>query len=179
MTLFKTVPTIILAALTCSLAGACSAKSAETSRQDLVHSNSYLKPGAAITHTHDLKSQLSSGVVQTFTLTLNESYSEGGLDVTLTSDGDITLYPNSNSTNFDMSNGNSHDITISFTANTNGRHYINVQALAVSPSGQTEPRIFSIPVQVGPPTAQKPDVNMKTMEDGETIIEMEAQEVIK
>jgi len=73
----------------------------------------------------------------------------------------------------------SHKMNISIVGNSNGRHYINVQALAISPSGESQPRIFSIPVQVGPPTAQKPDVNMKTMEDGEAIVEMEAQEVIK
>jgi len=141
--------------------------------------NGYLKPGADIRYAHTLKSQVSAGEITTFKLGLTESYGDGTLQVSLGTDGDISIVSADTQMSFDMASEASHDMNISILGNSNGRHYINVQALAVSPTGQTQPRIFSIPVQVGPLTVQKPDVNMKTMEDGETIIEMEAQEVIK
>ena len=162
-----------------SLASACSANSAEIAMKKTIQSNKYQKPGASVTYSYDLKSQFFASETVTFKLTLSESYKEGQLAVNLSTDGDIVLFPTSTQANFDMAIGTSHEMNISFTANANGRHYINVSALAVSPSGQSQPRIFSIPVQVGPVTAQKPNPNMKTMPDGENIIEMEAQEEIK
>lgn len=177
MTFSKIILTVALV-FTTSLAAACSANSAETVKQD-IQANNYLKPGASITYTHNLKSQLAVGETATFKLTLSESYNEGQLTADLSTEGDIVLFPASSAASFDMADGAAHDMNISFTANSNGRHYINVEALAVNPSGVSQPRVFSIPVQVGPATTQKPNADMKTMENGENIIEMEAQEEIK
>ena len=159
-----------------SVAAACSANKAETT----VYNNAgkYQKPGASVDYSHNLKSQLSAGEVVTFTLRLNEPYNQGQLNVNLGADGGIVLFPTSTQASFDMSNGSGHKMDVSFTANTNGRHYINVQAQAIEASGQAQPRIFSIPVQVGPVTAQKPNPNMKTMDDGKNVIEMKAEEEI-
>lgn len=162
-----------------SFASACSANSAELGAQKTPQSNDYLKPGAAVTYSHNLKSQFAIGETASFKLTLDEPYKAGQLSVGLTADGDLTLFPTSTQASFDMGEDGPHEMNVSFTANANGRHYINVEALAVNSSGQSRPRIFSIPVQVGAVTAQKPNVDMKTMEDGENMIEMEAQEEIK
>jgi len=158
---------------------ACAGPNKTLKSEVLAQDNGYIKPGAAIRYSHSLKSQLSVGELTTFSLGLSESYGQGTLQVSLRADGDISIVSADTQMSFDMASEASHEMNISIVGNSNGRHYMNVQALAISPSGQTEPRIFSIPVQVGPVLAQKPDVNMKTMEDGETIIEMEAQEVIK
>ena len=175
MTFLKTIYAAS-AAITVSLGSACTANSAEV---QVAQATNYLKPGASVTYSHNLKSQLSAGESTIFNLSLSESYPNGTLKVSLRSEGDIDLFASSTQAEFDMSFGTSHDMNISFTARGDGRYYINVQALAVSPSGLSQPRIFSIPLQVGPPVAQKPDENMKTLESGENIIEMEAQEVIK
>lgn len=175
MTFSKLISASVLA-LTVSFGAACAANSADVKT---TQSNTYLKPGASVTYSHNLKSRLSAGETTTFNLFIGESYSEGELKVSLNTDGDITLFPTSTQAGFDMTSGTEHRMDVSFTANSNGRHYINVEAWAVSPSGQAQPRIISIPVQVGPAVAQKPNENMKTMPDGETIIEMEAQEEIK
>ena len=168
-----------ITALSVSLASACSANSADMATQNKAQSDSYLKPGAAVSYSHNLKSQMNLGETATFKLTLDEPYKAGQLSVNLTPDGDLSLFQSSTQARFDMGEDGPHEMNISFTANANGRHYINVEALAVNPSGQSRPRIFSIPVQVGAMTEQKPNVDMKTMEDGENIIEMEAQEEIK
>lgn len=165
--------------LSVSLSAACAANSTEIVSQKTTQSKGYLKPGASVTYSHNLKAQLSAGETATFNLSLNEPHKAGDLTVSLTADGDITLFPTSTQASFDMREDGPHEMNISFTANSNGRHYINVEALAINPSGQSRPRIFSIPVQVGPVTAQKPNADMKTIEDGENIIEMDAQEEIK
>lgn len=174
-----TISKIVLASamvFSASVAMACSAKRVETT----VYSNGgeYQKPGASVDYSHNLKSQSSAGEVVTFTIQLNESYNQGQLNVRLGSEGGIALFPSSMQASFDMSNGSGHKMDVSFTANANGRHYINVQAQAIEASGQTKPRIFSIPVQVGPVTAQKPHDNMRTLDSGQNVIEMEAQEQI-
>lgn len=161
---------------TVSNGAACAANSADVKT---AQANTYLKPGASVTYSHDLKSQLSVGESTSFNLTLGESYTEGDLKVTLTTEGDIGLFASSSQAEFDMSASTSHDMNVSFTANSNGRHYINVEAWAVSSSGQAQPRIFSIPVQVGPVEAPKPNDHMIKTENGENIIQMEATEVIK
>ena len=176
-----TFPKVLFAsavALSVTFFSACTANSAETSSA-LLQSNNYLKPGAAVTYSHNLKSQLSAGTTTTFQLSLGESYEGGTLNVTLSTEGDISLFAASTQASFDMLSENKHDMDISVTANANGRHYINVVASAVNPSGQSQPRIFSIPVQVGPVTAMKPDPNLKVLDTGEAIIEMTAQEEIK
>jgi len=175
MTFFKFISAVTLA-LTVSLGTACAANSTDVRA---AQTNNYLKPGASVTYNHNLKSQLSVGESTTFKLSLGESYTDGELKVSLSADGDIRLFATSTQAEFNMASTTSHDMNVSFTANSNGRHYINVQALAVSPSGQSQPRIFSIPIQVGPAAPQKPNENMKTLENGENIIEMEAQEEIK
>ena len=176
--IFPKVLLVSAVALSAAIISACSANSAETN-SNILQSNNYLKPGAAITYSHNLKSELSAGTTSTFQLSLGESYPNGTLDVLLGTEGDISLFTTSTQASFDMSSDSSHEMDVSITANSNGRHYINVTALAVNPSGQSQPRIFSIPVQVGPKVAQKPNPDLKTLENGENIIEMTAEEVIK
>ena len=89
------------------------------------------------------------------------------------------MFTSSTQASFDMTQGPNHEMDVSLTARSNGRHYINVVAQATNDRGQSSPRIFSIPVQVGPVIAQKPNENMITLDNGENIISMEAQEVIK
>lgn len=171
-----------ITALSVSLASACSANNAEMATQNKTQSDSYLKPGAAVTYSHNLKSQLDVGETATFKLTLDEPYKAGQLSIKLTPDGDLSLFPTSTQARFDMSEDGPHEMNISFTANSYGRYYINVEAVAVNSSGQSRPRIFSIPVQVGAAQARKPNSDMKVYSDGEAmvnIIEMEAQEEIK
>jgi len=160
-------------ALTVSLVAACTANSAETLIQKTTQSTNYLKPGASVTYSHTLKSQLSAGETTTFRLFMDESYKAGTLFVNLSADGDILLFPTSTQASFDMTEGETHNMSISLTGN------INVEALAVDGAGRSQPRIFSIPVQVGPIAPQKPNPDMKTMESGEKIIEMTAEEEIK
>lgn len=167
--------------LVLTMVSACVAKPEAVhpdSQKSTLISQAYIKPGAGIGYTHDLKSQYSVGEIVSFQLQLGEIYDKGTMLIKVTAEGVQGLAPSS-PVSFDMGAGGDHDMTVSFTAVSNGRHYINVQALADIGDGNPMSRVFSIPVQVGPVTAQKPNADMKTMPDGETIIEMDAQEEIK
>lgn len=166
-----------LGGLAVSLTTACAANSADVATDKVARA--YAKPGASVSYSHTLKSQVNAGETTTFRLFMDEPYPEGRLSVTLSADGEISLFPSSTEASFDMSQGNSHEMLVSFTPQSNGRHYINVQAMATNPAGQSQPRIFSLPVQVGPLTAQKPNADMKIMQNGDNIIEMTAEEEIK
>lgn len=178
MTLFKLLSVSAAAMMALSLS-ACSANSAEMTAAKSSDANSYLKPGAAIRYSHNLKSQLTAGEVATFDLVLTEDYRGGTLQVSLSTEAGLSIVSSVTQQRFDMTDSGEHNMTLSVQGQSNGRNYINVEALAISPTGESQPRMFSIPVQVGPKTAQKPNPNMKTMDDGENIIEMTAQEEIK
>jgi len=167
--------------LTLGAASSCAANPnglKEGLQKQALAAQTYIKPGAGIGYSHDLKSQYSAGENVSFTLNLGESYDGGVMRVTLTSDG-VQLNQGRGSTNFDMGTGGEHDMAVSFNASSNGRHYINVQTLADLGDGNAMSRVFSIPVQVGPVTAQKPNPNMQISSDGENIIGMNAEEEIK
>ena len=149
---------------------------ASDSSKDL--NGTYQKPGADIKHIHNLKSQLSRGGMETFTLTLNEGYGEGALEISLGTNENLEIYSTSNQASFDMSKGKTHTMDISFRAKTDGRHFINVFARAVNPSGQFQTRVFSIPVQVGAKVPEKPHPGLKTLKDGTKVIEMKAAEEV-
>lgn len=172
---------ILPAIMALTIASACAAKpevrqkSAESSKMG---PQNYVKPGAGIGYAHNLKSQYGVGETVSFQLRLGESYDDGIMRVNVTAEGVQLLKPIT-ATNFDMAAGGEHEMSVSFTANENGRHYINVRALADISNDNPMSRVFSIPVQVGPVTAQKSNPDMTTMPDGENIIEMEAEEEIK
>lgn len=180
----KFISLSVLAAATILSAG-CAASAgpdkAEVS-QDLNHkshaaSSGYVKPGASVGYSHNLAKQVEAGDTINFDLSLQESYSSGALQVDVSASG-LSLTGSSLSQAFDMAEGNDHSMTISFTAPSNGRHYINVSARAETGSDEAKYRVFSIPVQVGPEQAMKSNPNMQTMPSGETIIIMDAQEEI-
>ena len=135
----------------------------------------YLKPGASVSYRHNLNSSLDVGESVTFQLILDEAYSQGWLNVGISTKGAISLFAPDDQLRIDMSDGNSHTIDMTVSANANGRHYINVHAV----TDKGEPRIFGIGVQVGPPIAQKPSANMTVMPNGEKLILMDAVEVVK
>lgn len=171
---------ILPAIMALTIASSCAAKPEATQKNTEKRtktSQAYLKPGAGINYSHNLKSQYSVGETVSFQLSLGESYDIGIMRMNMTAEGVQLLSPTM--ANFDMSAGGEHEMTVTFAANSNGRHYINVRALADINDGNPMSRVFSIPVQVGPVTAQKANPGMKTMPDGENIIEMPAEEEIK
>lgn len=150
--------------------------------QDLTHKShaavsGYVKPGASVGYSHNLAKQVNAGDTVNFDLTLQESHTSGALQVDLSASG-VSLLASSTSQAFDMAAGNDHTMTVSFTAPSNGRHYINVSARAETGNDEAKFRVFSIPVQVGPEQKMKSNPHMQTMPTGESIIVMDAEEEI-
>lgn len=139
----------------------------------------YMKPGAAISYEHNLPADIELGQTVTFQLILNESYDTGNMSVNIASKGDVQVFPTSSYANFDMSTEREHVMDVSVTVNSNGRHYLNVRAEAEIGNGQSMPRIFSIPVQSGPIKKMAPHSKMTKTSNGENIIVMDADEVIR
>ncbi len=139
----------------------------------------YLKPGAAISYEHNLPADITAGQTVVFQLTLGESYDAGNMSINISSEGDVQIFPSSSYANFDMATGRQHVMDVSVTIGSNGRHYLNVQAEANDGLGLSMPRIFSIPVQVGPRVKVAPHSKMTKTSTGENIIMMEADEVIQ
>lgn len=140
------------------------------------HSN-YLKPGASIDYSHDLKGPVDVGAPVDFELTLSEAYSAGSLSLNVTGEGAV-IGSASGPYSFNMADADDHVVSLRLMGMPAGRHYVNVQALASLSDGSQESRVFSIPVQVGPEVAKKPAENMLATPDGETLIIMEAEEEI-
>ena len=149
---------------------------------DLTHkghaaSSGYVKPGASVGYSHNLAKQVEAGDTVNFDLTLQEGHASGALNVDVSASG-LSLTGSSVSQSFDMAEGNDHIMTVSFTAPSNGRYYINVSARAETTADEPKFRVFSIPVQVGPEQKMKSNPNMQTMPSGESIIVMDAEEEI-
>ena len=68
--IFSKVFTTNLTALAITLAAGCAANSTDLAAHSAQKANSYLKPGASVNYTHNLKSQLSVGESTIFKLTL-------------------------------------------------------------------------------------------------------------
>lgn len=171
---------IMIVALALSVS-ACAAKTEavqSSADKSAMASQGYVKPGAGIGYTHNLKGQYQPGETVSFTLGLGESYESGVMRVDVSAEG-VQLLAASGPAGFDMAGASEHEMRISFNTGSNGRHYINVRAEADIGDGNPMSRVFSIPVQVGLPTAQKPNPAMETMEGGENIIVMDAEEEIK
>lgn len=191
MTFTKAIALPLIAA-SLAISTGCSAKPGSdgqlktkaTVKMDHAHVKSsapqkYMKPGAAIRYSHNLPGDIAAGQTVVFQLTLDESYDTGNMSVNITSEGDVQVFPSTNYANFDMSAGRQHVMDVSVTVGSNGRHYLNVRAEADNGSGQSMPRIFSIPVQSGANKVMKPHSKISTLPSGENIIIMEADEVIQ
>ena len=180
MTSFKTLTTLATT-LMLGLGINCAAKpqnpnsTAPSTSSAFTSHNTYLKPGASVSYSHNLKPALTAGETLTFQLTLHEGYESGQLNVDIAPEGAVSLFGPADQARINMSEGSDHVVDVTVTANANGRHYINVHA--VTDSGM--PRIFGIAVQVGPHIAAKPSPLMKTMPNGQNLIIMDAQEEIK
>jgi len=138
----------------------------------------YQKPGAALRFSHDLKQQMQAGQSGTFKLWVWDEYTSGNMTVTVSADSGLTLSSVSDSKDMNMFGDDPQSMDVSFTALTNGRHYLNVHA-RTEVDGQVMYRSYAVPVQVGPRLAKtRPDNVMVDKSTGQAYIRMEAQETI-
>ncbi len=142
-------------------------------------SQSYHKPGSPIRYAYSMPKNIAVGDIVTIDLTLLTPFQSGDLRVDCTVKGDVNLIANSGQTNFNMSRGNEHEMPVTFTVNSLGRHYIQVQAVSDASDRGPSFRAFSIPVQVGPKQAPAPHPGLQRTASGDMVISLKAIEDIK
>lgn len=161
----------------------CTAQDSAVGSNDARISAEYgktIKPGAAVRFTHSLRNKLSPGGDGVLTVTINEAYDEGVLALTASSDG-LEVFATSSSTRFSMDGAERHIWDIYFTAKDPGVHYVNIHAAAQKGGAPIAMRSYAAAVQVGDASARKTEAQGEMMlnTDGESIIVMEAEEVIE
>jgi len=138
----------------------------------------YLKPGAAIRFSHDLKSQLEVGEIGQFTLTAKNEYNAGDMKINMNAGKGLQLLSASESASFSLRDKTAHTMNVSFSTLNKGRHYINVSAI-VTIDGRVTRRNYAVGVQVGAPQAKARPENLHINQDtGVAYIVMPAQETI-
>lgn len=142
-------------------------------------SQAYQKPGAPIRYSYSLPKTIEVGQAVTLDLRLSEPFQTGDLQVVCRVKGDVSLHAGSGVDIFSMSGNDAHEMKVSFTANSLGRHYIQVQATSTTEQFGFGTRNFSIPIQVGPPQPRKPHPGLTRTPSGQNIIIMQATEEIK
>ena len=156
-------------------------KTSELPASEVEHfpeSRLYQKPGAPIRYSYSMPKNIEIGQVITFDLRLSEPFQSGDLSVSSATRGDVSLLSNSGNNDFSMSGNNGHDMSVTFVANSAGRHYLQFQAVSSAPQG-TRFRAFSIPVQVGPKQPLPAHPNLETTPSGQAIISLKAIEEVK
>ena len=157
-------------------------KTSELPSTDVIHypeSPLYQKPGAPIRYSYTMPKNIEVGQIISFDLRLSEAFQSGDLQVRSGVRGDVSLLSNSGNNNFSMAGSGAHEMSVTFTANSLGRHYIQFQALSTAGGQGPRMRAFSIPIQVGPkqPPAQHP--GLKRSGNGDMVISLKAIEEIK
>lgn len=142
---------------------------------------SYVKPGAAVSFGSNYDGETGIGETEDIQITINEQYGSGTLTVNVSTDDGLSLVSGVTQFDFSMDSDDDMVIDLSVNAQTAGKYYINLQALADTGNGQVMPRTQSIAVYVGNKADyKKPKNTLKIEETGDgKVIVMDAQETIK
>jgi len=144
--------------------------------------NSYVKPGAAITFTHNYDGQSKPGEIENFVVNVHEEYAAGDLTVNISADDGLDINFGGGQHSFSMADNADQVINVSVSASSPGRYYLNFQAAANSGNGQVLRRSYAIAIQVGDKsfnTKPSEGMNIQQTESGENIIIMDAEETIQ
>ena len=141
-----------------------------------------IKPGAAVSFTHKARSAVQPGENGTLDLTLIEGYPAGNLTLGITGSDGLVVSTAQSGQSLSMKGADSHQISVTYRAETNGVFYVNVLAKTDTLDGVTSARAYSARVEIGDVTGlEKPktDLPLDTNASGETVIIMEAEETIR
>ncbi len=135
----------------------------------------YGKPGAPVALTYTLPQEINAGDKVPVTLSFKSNTAEGTMNASLsTSSEGIVIAGNTQST---LNLNGDKVIEVSLNAVSNGTHYLNVSVQETDANGKRLlGRAFSVPIQVGT-TVSKTKINGKLVDDdGEKVIEMNANQ---
>lgn len=110
---------------------------------------SYQKPGANIRLSHNYDGKTAVAETENIRLTFTEQYSSGSMYVRLKPDTALTIEPTTKSFEFSMDDGATHSLDLAVTANTAGKHLLNIFASVMDERGQKKNRVMAVAFYVG------------------------------
>ena len=112
-------------------------------------SHNYQKPGANVRLTHNYDGATNTGEVENLRLIFTEQYSSGQMYIQLKPDTSLVIEPEAKEFIFSMEGNKSHNIDLSISANSKGKHLLNIFASVMDDSGRLSNRVMAIAFYVG------------------------------
>ncbi len=141
-----------------------------------------VKPGAAVSFSHTLQDKVGPGQNGSVDLRVSEGYEAGTLTVETSGTEGLNVFGSQVTQSFSMDAGDTHDWSVSYSADTDGVYYLNVTATADSGDGLVMSRAYAVRIEVGDMALAKPAAKngeLEMSEDGVPEIVMEAEETIE
>lgn len=142
---------------------------------------STIKPGAAVSVSHEDLKPVAAGETGTVTVSVNEGYPTGMLTLRATGSDGLNVFGAEKTLRVDMASGTTHAWRLNYSAEADGLYYINLFATAAPEAGIETARSFAVRVEVGDWQAAKATVeaaSKTTLPTGEPAIILDAQETI-
>ena len=177
---FEKTPMILAASLLAAAACSSQTSTTTTAATEEAHgAGDYAKPGPALEMSHSYDGQSDSFSSENFTVTVTDGYEDGTLTVIIDAPEALNFFSTQEFT-FDMSGDAPHTMPVDFSAREDGRYYLNVIMHADLGNDEVQSTVASIavPVGTGEAVAFTPEHETTLTPDGETVIEMEAEETI-
>ena len=180
----KIWPYMILSA--CLLALAVDVKSDVQNKTALKQthsfSQSYVKPGAAVSLTHDYDGHTELGALETVTLSIDHLYEDGMLRAAILPSAGLDIISNMSPQQTQLSAGSVVQIYVQFSALKSGSYTLNVELIHEDRFGQHMRRTLSVPIQAGDADNQATSKTQRDVVDKVTstgLIILPAQETIR
>lgn len=126
-----------------------------------------IKPGAAVSFSHEFDSALVAGQPNAVTITIAHDYADGMLSMQANGSGIVEVSSSNTQKTVPLFERNNVDWRIDFTPTGNGVGYINLLASVSHDTGETSSRSYAVRVALGDTAAAK------TNPDGDVILEAE------
>jgi hypothetical protein len=173
---------VTFASLTLAMALSSAYTALANDKDHAVDHKGYFKPGTAVALTYDYDGQTQPGELEYITLTVEHFYSEGFLSARLLDAPNLDITSYSDLENQPLQVGSSLKLPIQVSSLVSGEHFISLEIIHESLTGEHTLRVLSLPIQIGssktsknaPLSAQKSKASKK-----KGLITMAAQETIK
>ena len=183
---------ITLSSVICLIAGAGLAALYAAPAQSSTHSKSktaqhhyhhagYVKPGAAVTLTHDYDGDTAPGEFETVTLTLNHLYVDGYLSVEILPTPKLQIFSNYDLQKLDLQTGSTLNLPVQFSGTEAGHYSIAIETVYESQNGQQSRRVLSLPILIGrqPASKTQPAASKSSKPALKGVIALPVNEVIR
>ncbi len=155
---------------------------AELAKSHKHHKKAYVKPGAAVSLSHDYDGKTYIGEFETLTASLSHIYQDGTVSVDLLAPHSLQITAFSPLHNMPIQSGSSLDLPIQFSSRKAGAYTMSLQVLYKTPMGDESRRVLSIDVNIGDDVFGKvmnaPNANITTVSQ-KGLVALPAIEVIE